>query len=93
MSSKKKLFIIFAIVFVAVFACSFKGAAQAAPKQTHCKILTSTTTVQTRAVSRPSPGTYSGPYDQMGTQQREATTTTSRCRGKISSMTIYGAWA
>ena len=51
-----------------------------------CKVIS--TQSEYRAVVRPAPGIYSGPYDQAGTQSRTAAT--SRCRGKL--VTTYTAW-
>ena len=63
------------------------SASEAKAPATHCKTISTVT--QTRAVTRPSPGIYSGPNDQTGTQSRTATT--SRCQGKL--VTSYTAWS
>ena len=62
------------------------AASEAKAPAAKCKVVSEQT--ETRAVVRPSPGIYSGPYDQAGTQSRTATT--SRCRGKL--VTTYTAW-
>jgi len=71
------------------------GSASAAPsKPAHCKVLSVQTVQQSRDMNGVVVGIKNGePVYGHGIQHRTQTTTTERCRGKLSTLVTYSTWA
>lgn len=70
------------------------GSASAAPsKAAHCKVLSVQTVQQSRNMNGVVVGIVDGkPIFGHGYQHRTQTTTTERCRGKVSTSITYSSW-